>query len=55
MQLNTGNDENSQYPIGELASRNVCLVTTVDKWEEKLSEANKDGKIVSAFFVNVSV
>ncbi|KAL3521334.1 hypothetical protein ACH5RR_019483 [Cinchona calisaya] len=49
--LNTGNNEDSQCPtIGELASRNVHLVTTVDKWEEKLSEANKDGKILVVNF-----
>ncbi|XP_027108663.1 thioredoxin H-type-like isoform X1 [Coffea arabica] len=48
--LNTGNDAHSQLPTAELAYRNVHLVTTVDKWEEKLSEANRDGKIVVVNF-----
>lgn len=32
-----------------MEGRNVTLITTVKKWEEKLAEANKDGKIVSSF------
>ena len=37
-----------------LAGGNVHLIKTMDSWEEKLSEAIKDGKIVSfsAFLIS---
>ncbi|KAL2526862.1 Thioredoxin H9 [Abeliophyllum distichum] len=34
----------------ELAGDNVHLITTMEKWEEKNSEASKEGKIVAVNF-----
>nr|TKS03917.1 thioredoxin H9 [Populus alba] len=34
----------------EFASRNVHLLTTMEKWNEKISEASRDGKIVVVNF-----
>ncbi|KAJ6348659.1 hypothetical protein OIU77_006271 [Salix suchowensis] len=34
----------------EFASRNVHLLTTMEKWNEKISEATRDGKIVVVNF-----
>ncbi|XP_052195417.1 thioredoxin H-type [Diospyros lotus] len=42
-------DSEQSAPI-ELASGKVHLVTTMQSWEEKLSEASRDGKIVVANF-----
>jgi len=35
----------------EFAGGNVHLVTTKESWDQKLSEASRDGKIVSLIFV----
>ncbi|KAK9290819.1 hypothetical protein L1049_008997 [Liquidambar formosana] len=45
--MNDGDD--SDHNI-EFASGNVHLITTKESWEEKLSEASRDGKIVVANF-----
>ncbi|XP_023551108.1 thioredoxin H-type-like isoform X2 [Cucurbita pepo subsp. pepo] len=34
----------------QVDSKNVHLITSIEKWEAKLSEATKDGKIVVANF-----
>ncbi|KAK4359563.1 hypothetical protein RND71_021792 [Anisodus tanguticus] len=34
----------------EFAGGNVCLITTKESWDQKLAEANKEGKIVIANF-----
>ncbi|KAM7494692.1 hypothetical protein LguiB_029301 [Lonicera macranthoides] len=47
--LSSGNKDD-QCPVAELAGGNVHLITTMSQWEEKLSEANKDGKIVAVNF-----
>lgn len=41
---------NKQGDPVELAGGNVHLITTAGSWEAKLSEANKDGKILVANF-----
>lgn len=43
-------DDDEQSHMALLASGNVHLVTTIESWEEKLSEANRDGKLVVANF-----
>ena len=35
----------------EFAGGNVHLITTKESWDQKLSEASRDGKIVSLIFV----
>ncbi|KAI4341889.1 hypothetical protein MLD38_026560 [Melastoma candidum] len=44
---NDGEDSDRQV---EFAGGNVHLVTTMESWDQKLSEAIKDGKIVIANF-----
>ncbi|XAR55720.1 Monodehydroascorbate reductase (NADH) [Bertholletia excelsa] len=43
------NDGDSDHNV-ELAGGKVQLITTKDSWDEKLSEARRDGKIVVANF-----
>uniref|UniRef100_A0A5B7BKT1 Putative thioredoxin H-type-like n=1 Tax=Davidia involucrata TaxID=16924 RepID=A0A5B7BKT1_DAVIN len=42
--------DNNESPRAYLASGNVHLITTTQSWEQKLSEASRDGKIVVANF-----
>ncbi|KAF8394807.1 hypothetical protein HHK36_018743 [Tetracentron sinense] len=44
------NDEDDPNHKIEFASGNVHLITTKESWEEKVSEASRDGKIVVANF-----
>ncbi|PON71127.1 Thioredoxin [Parasponia andersonii] len=46
----TGEVDDHDHHNVELASGNVHLITTIESWETKLSEANSDGKIVVANF-----
>lgn len=39
-------EEYGEHPV-EFAGGNVSLVTTKDIWDQKMSEASRDGKIVS--------
>lgn len=39
-------DDNDSHKV-QLGGGNVYLITTLDRWEEKLSEASRDSKIVS--------
>ncbi|XP_048141946.1 thioredoxin H9-like isoform X2 [Rhodamnia argentea] len=48
-QQETKDDDSDHYHI-DFASGNVHLITTKESWDEKLSEAIKDGKIVIANF-----
>lgn len=41
------NDEDDHFSKEKLAASNITLVTDMDKWDEKLSEADEAGKIVS--------
>ncbi|KAL6980888.1 hypothetical protein U1Q18_022524 [Sarracenia purpurea var. burkii] len=43
-------NDGEQISPAELASGNVHLITTIQSWEEKMSEASKDGKIVVVNF-----
>ncbi|XP_059627860.1 thioredoxin H4-1-like [Cornus florida] len=43
-------NDNDECITGDFTSKNVHLITTIQSWEEKLSEANRDGKIVVANF-----
>ncbi|XP_009777864.1 thioredoxin H9 [Nicotiana tabacum] len=45
----TNNDDDSSHNV-EFAGGNVCLITTKESWDQKLAEANKEGKIVIANF-----
>ncbi|PWA88196.1 thioredoxin H9 [Artemisia annua] len=38
--------DDKQSTTSSLASGKVTLIETVEKWEEKLSEANKNGKMI---------
>ncbi|KAA8539715.1 hypothetical protein F0562_026407 [Nyssa sinensis] len=40
----------NESPRADLSSGNVHLITAIPSWEEKLSEASRDGKIVVANF-----
>ncbi|KAL9428583.1 hypothetical protein AB3S75_030549 [Citrus x aurantiifolia] len=42
-------EEDGEHPV-EFAGGNVSLVTTKDIWDQKMSEASKEGKIVIANF-----
>ncbi|XP_044485834.1 thioredoxin H9 [Mangifera indica] len=42
-------DDDSDHH-GDFTGANVCLITTKESWDEKLSEASRDGKIVIANF-----
>ncbi|KAG8377143.1 hypothetical protein BUALT_Bualt09G0137900 [Buddleja alternifolia] len=44
------NDEDDSDHNVEFAGGNVILITTKESWEQKLEEANRDGKIVIANF-----
>ncbi|KAK9283683.1 hypothetical protein L1049_011933 [Liquidambar formosana] len=44
-----GDDDDQSYKV-QLAGGNVHLITTIEGWDEKLSMANRDGKIVVANF-----
>ncbi|KAK4480657.1 hypothetical protein RD792_013735 [Penstemon davidsonii] len=44
------NDVDDEKGTPELAGGNVHLVTTMEKWEEMTSQANKDSKIVAVNF-----
>ncbi|XP_059641905.1 thioredoxin H-type-like [Cornus florida] len=44
------NDGDDSGPDVEFAGANVHLITTKESWDEKLSEARRDGKIVVANF-----
>ncbi|KAH7554657.1 hypothetical protein ACOSP7_027888 [Xanthoceras sorbifolium] len=46
---NQGDEEDSNQHV-EFAAGNVSLITTKEGWDQKLSEASKDGKIVIANF-----
>ncbi|KAM7467892.1 hypothetical protein LguiB_015454 [Lonicera macranthoides] len=43
------NEDDSDHHV-ELAGGNVCLITTKESWDEKISEARRDDKIVVANF-----
>ncbi|KAF5959752.1 hypothetical protein HYC85_000961 [Camellia sinensis] len=43
-------DNREQSSTTELASGNVHHITTIQSWEEKLSEASRNGKIIVANF-----
>ncbi|KAH8484697.1 hypothetical protein POPTR_016G138800v4 [Populus trichocarpa] len=43
-------DADDDEPHIELAGGNVHLITTKERWDQKLSEASRDGKIVLANF-----
>lgn len=43
-------ENNDVPPNFELGGGNVCLVKSMEKWEEKMSEANNSGKIVVVNF-----
>ncbi|KAK4363536.1 hypothetical protein RND71_018777 [Anisodus tanguticus] len=43
-------ENNDVPPTSELAGGNVCLVKSMEKWEEKMSEANNSGKIAVVNF-----
>ncbi|XP_011095159.1 thioredoxin H9 isoform X2 [Sesamum indicum] len=45
---NKGGDD-SDHNV-EFAGGNVHLITTIESWEQKIAEANRDGKIVIANF-----
>ncbi|KAK0584641.1 hypothetical protein LWI29_016501 [Acer saccharum] len=46
---NQGDEDDSEQHV-EFAAGNVGLVTTKEGWEQKLSEASRDGKTVIANF-----
>ncbi|XP_048139077.1 thioredoxin H9 [Rhodamnia argentea] len=48
--LQNQNDGGDSDHHVEFAGGNVHLITTKESWDQKLSEANKDGKIVLANF-----
>ncbi|CAA2986912.1 thioredoxin H4-1-like [Olea europaea subsp. europaea] len=43
-------NDNVKSITAELGGENVHLITTMEKWEEKNSEARKEGKIVTVNF-----
>ncbi|KAJ8552885.1 hypothetical protein K7X08_020278 [Anisodus acutangulus] len=43
-------ENNDVPPTSELAGGNVCLVKSMEKWEEMMSEANNSGKIAVVNF-----
>ncbi|KAG5616355.1 hypothetical protein H5410_016179 [Solanum commersonii] len=43
-------ENNDVPPTFDLAGGNICLVTSMDKWEQKMSEANDSGKIAVVNF-----
>ncbi|XP_042476531.1 thioredoxin H4-1-like isoform X1 [Macadamia integrifolia] len=43
-------DENDADPTVNFASGNIHLITTKEKWDEKISEANNDSKFVVVNF-----
>ncbi|MCD9638640.1 hypothetical protein HAX54_022730 [Datura stramonium] len=43
-------EKNDVPPTFELAGGNVCLVKSMEKWEEKMSEAKNSGKIMVVNF-----
>ncbi|KAF3663632.1 Thioredoxin H-type [Capsicum annuum] len=43
-------ENNDVPPTLELDGENVCLVKSMEKWEEKMSEANNSGKIAVVNF-----
>ncbi|XP_019200480.1 PREDICTED: thioredoxin H4-1-like [Ipomoea nil] len=45
-----GNEDEGNTGSAELAGGNVHLVTTMEKWEELISEANKNGQSVLVNF-----
>lgn len=36
----------------DLSNRNVHIITTKEIWDQKISEAMQDGKMVSIFFLH---
>ncbi|KAB5561820.1 hypothetical protein DKX38_006777 [Salix brachista] len=48
--LQSNNDADDDEPHLEFAGGNVHLITTKDRWDQKLSEARRDDKIVLANF-----
>ena len=50
--LQSNNDADDDEPHLEFAGGNVHLITTKERWDQKLSEARRDDKIVSLFFVH---
>ncbi|XP_052173866.1 thioredoxin H-type [Diospyros lotus] len=46
----SSNDEGDSDHNAEFAGGNVHLITTKESWDEKLSEARREGKIVVANF-----
>lgn len=54
-------DEDDEHPFKVIEGRNVHLITTLSKWEEKISEAIRDSKPVllptlfSSFFFLVYI
>ncbi|KAL0347590.1 UNVERIFIED_CONTAM: Thioredoxin H9 [Sesamum calycinum] len=49
MQHNKGGGDDSDHNV-EFAGGNVHVITTIESWEQKIAEANRDGKIVIANF-----
>ncbi|XP_009760475.1 thioredoxin H4-1 [Nicotiana tabacum] len=45
-----GQEKEDVPPTFGLASGNVCLVKSMEKWEEKMSEASNSGKIMVVNF-----
>ncbi|KAJ6369305.1 hypothetical protein OIU78_001634 [Salix suchowensis] len=48
--LQSNNDADDDEPHLEFAGGNVHLITTKERWDQKLSEARRDDKIVLANF-----
>ncbi|KAK4396004.1 Thioredoxin H9 [Sesamum angolense] len=46
---NKGGGDDSDHNV-EFAGGNVHVITTIESWEQKIAEANRDGKIVIANF-----
>ncbi|TYJ31424.1 hypothetical protein E1A91_A06G197100v1 [Gossypium mustelinum] len=45
-----GDSKDEEELYLELTSKNVHIITTIQSWEEKLTEATRDGKILVANF-----
>lgn len=42
-------DEDDEHPFKVIEGRNVHLITTLSKWEEKITEAIRDSKPVLTY------
>ncbi|KAL0300020.1 UNVERIFIED_CONTAM: Thioredoxin H9 [Sesamum calycinum] len=50
MQHNKGGGDDSDHNV-EFAGGNVHVITTIESWEQKIAEANRDGKILSSLMI----